>query len=406
LANHINKVEAYRQQYSAYKASKNKLSKLKTELQQLKQEADYNSFQLKEIEDANLEDGNEQEQLEQTLKTLENATTINDVLQNSLQALRLSDENLVEQLQTIATQFEKLKDINTSFGDIAKRIDSVGLELNDILQEIEQQQSDVEFNPEKRQATEERLSSIYGLQTKHGVQSIADVQQIATGLQQKVTSTNNIETEIEDLEIDISKQEKTLNELALKISEKRKKAASKFEKDLVTELEQVGFKSPSVVFNNTKNENELSTNGFDNYDLLFSANPGSAAKSIKLVASGGEISRVMLCIKNLMAGKVALPTIIFDEIDAGISGLTAEKVADKIEGLAKKHQVICITHLPQMASKGQHHFKVYKQTKAENTFTSIEKLDVKARIQNISELLGGNQAGETAVENAKALLGV
>lgn len=406
LSNQLKTVEDYRQKFKAFKASKNKLTKLKEDLQQLKQEADYNSFQLQEIEEANLGDEQEQAQLEQTLKTLENANIINETIQHALNALQLGDDNLTQQLNNIAAQFDKLKDINTNFGTIAKRLESVGLELNDVLQEIEQQQTEVEFNPEKQKATEERLSNIYKLQTKHNVQSIADLQQIVQILQQKVTSTENIEAEIINLEKNIEAQQKALNKLAESISNKRQKAATQFEKDLIKQLQQVGFKAASIKFDNTKNEEELTSNGFDQFDLLFSANPGSSTKSIKLVASGGEISRVMLCVKNLMAGKVALPTIIFDEIDAGISGVTAEKVADKIEDLAKKHQVICITHLPQMASKGQHHFKVYKQTQNNNTFTSIEKLSLEKRIQNISELLGSSQAGETAIENAKALLGL
>jgi len=406
LANQLDEVEKYRKQYGEFKASKNKLIKLNEALLQLKKEADYNSFQLQEIEEANLEAEQEQEQLEQTLKTLENATTINDTLQNAVTALQQSDDNLVQQLHNIATQFLKLKDISTSFETIAKRLESAGLELDDIIQEIEQQQTTVEFNPEKLKETEDRLSMIYKLQTKHNVPNIAELKLIALSLQQKVASTESIETEIEVLENNIIEQQKTLNKQAATISTKREKAAKQFEKDLAKELQQVGFNAATVVFNNTKSETTLTANGFDQFDLLFSANPGSAPKSIKLVASGGEISRVMLCLKNLMAGKVALPTIIFDEIDAGISGITAEKVADKIEDLANKHQVICITHLPQMASKGQHHFKVFKQTQNGNTFTSIEKLSVEARIQNISELLGSSQAGDTAIENAKALLGV
>jgi len=406
LAKHTETVEDYRKEFKAYKASKSKLLKLKETLLQLKQEADYNSFQLQEIEGANLDNEQEQEQLEQSLKTLENANTIIDTLQIALQVFQLNDENIIQQLQNIINQFNKLKDINTSFAAITERLDSVGLELNDILQEVQHQQSIVEFNPEKRQQTEERLSDIYKLQTKHNVQSIAGLQRVALGLAQKAASTENIETEIENLESSIEKQHKKLNKVAETISANRLKAAKQFEKALIIELQQVGFDLPAVIFNNTKNNTELTVNGYDQFDLLFSANPGSAAKSIKLVASGGEISRVMLCIKNLMAGKVALPTIIFDEIDAGISGIAAEKVADKIEDLANKHQVICITHLPQMASKGQHHFKVYKQTDKGNTFTSIEKLSLEKRIQNISELLGGSQVGETAVENAKALLGV
>lgn len=406
LAGQLETVETYKHQYSEFKKSKNQLLKLKEQLLQLKQEADYNSFQLKEIMEANLDNEQEQEQLELTLKTLENANTINDTIQGALDAFQSNEANLIELLNNIATQFDKLKDINPNYGTIAERLDSIGLELNDVLQEIEQQQASVEFNPEKRQETEERLSNIYKLQTKHNVQSITDLQQIALSLQQKVASTESIEIEIKDLESHISTQQKALNKLAANISSKRQKAAVQFEKDLIDELQNVGFNSPSVKFSNNKNETELTTNGYDQYDLLFSANPGSSAKSIKQVASGGEISRVMLCIKNLMAGKVALPTIIFDEIDAGISGIAAEKVANKIEDLSKKHQIICITHLPQMASKGQHHFKVYKQTEANNTFTSIEKLNIEKRIQNISELLGGSQAGDTAVENAKALLKV
>jgi len=406
LANHIAVVQDYRNQYYAFKISTKKLTHLKEEQLKLKQEADYNNFQLQEIEEANLSDLEEQERLEQKLKSLENADLISSVLQNATQALQHNSENLIQKLNAITAQFDKIKNIKDDFGTIAKRIDSVALELNDVLSEIEQQQTVLEANPEKKQLTEDRLSNIYKLQNKHNVQSIAELQQIGLGLQQKAASTEDITAEIETLEQSIFTQQNKLNKIAKNISSQREKAAKQFEKNLIKELKQVGFNAPSIIFKNTKSETELSANGIDKYDFLFSANPGSSPKSIRQVASGGEISRIMLCIKNLIANKVTLPTIIFDEIDAGISGVTAEKVANKIEDLSKHHQVICITHLPQMASKGQHHFKVYKQTENGNTYTSIEKLSLEKRIQNISELLGSSQAGETAIENAKALLGV
>lgn len=404
LSGHLKKVEQYQQQFIQYQQNKKQLAELKATLAQQQSESDYVNFQLNELNEAAFEDENEQERIEKELRLLENSKEIKTVLEQIDHSIKSGEQNAVDALNSLINQLNKLREVNPDFATTIKRLESVVIELEDIVEQSNQSDATTLSEPGRELEIQNRLNIIYKLQTKHNVKTLAELINLTQQLNNRVGNTVDLELEIEQLSQHIIKEEKKLLDVAKVLSKKRATTAKTFEKQLQIDLKQVGLSNAQIVYNNKVNETELNAKGIDNYSLLFSANPGSAPKGIKQVASGGELSRLMLCIKNLLAGKVALPTLIFDEIDAGISGDAANKVAQKIEVLANKHQVICITHLPQMASKGKHHFKVYKEIKGSETFTRIKKIEQAERIEVIAKLLGGSTTGEKAIENAKELL--
>jgi len=404
LSDHLNKVKQYQDLFVMYKQHKKKLAELKATLAKQQSESDYVNFQLSELNEAAFVNEHEQEQIEKELKLLENSKEIEAAVEQINSSLKSGEHNIVDVLNMLINQLNKLADVNPDFAATTKRIESVVIELEDIVQQSNQSNLATNSEPGRESEIQERLNIIYKLQTKHNVKTVAELMALTEQLNLNVGNTADLEVEITSLEQGLVKEEEKLFKLAKVLSKKRAATAKTFEKQLQADLKQVGLGNAQIIYENTLTETELNDSGIDVYTLLFSANPGSAAKGIKQVASGGELSRLMLCIKNLLAGKVALPTIIFDEIDAGISGDAASMVAQKIEALSANHQVICITHLPQMASKGKHHFQVYKETKNKETFTRIKQIDQEERIQVIAKLLGGSTTGDKAIENARELL--
>lgn len=404
LSDHLNKVKQYQDLFVTYKQHKKKLAELKATLAKQQSESDYVNFQLSELNEAAFVNEHEQEQIEKELKLLENSKEIEAAVEQINSSLKSGEHNIVDVLNMLINQLNKLADVNPDFAATTKRIESVVIELEDIVQQSNQSNLTTNSEPGRESEIQERLNIIYKLQTKHNVKTVAELMTLTEQLNLSVGNTAELEVEITSLEQGLVKEEEKLFKLAKVLSKKRAATAKIFEKQLQEDLKQVGLGNAQIIYENTLTETTLNDSGIDAYTLLFSANPGSTAKGIKQVASGGELSRLMLCIKNLLAGKVALPTIIFDEIDAGISGDAASMVAQKIEALSTNHQVICITHLPQMASKGKHHFQVYKETKNKETFTRIKQIDQEERIQVIAKLLGGSTTGDKAIENARELL--
>jgi len=404
LSGHLKQVEDYQKRYLQYQQNKKQLIEFKAALNKQQSESDYVNFQLNELNEAAFEDENEQEQIEMELKLLENSKEIGTTVEQIDQHIKSGEQNAIDAINNLINQLNKLQEVNPDFATIAKRLESVVIELEDIVDQSNQSHAATLIEPGREQEIQNRLNIIYKLQTKHNVKTLAELMELTQQLNKRIDNTANLELEIEQLTQRLADEEKNLFKTAKVLSKKRATTAKTFEKQLQTDLKQVGLSNAQIIYENKQTETELNAKGVDNYALLFSANPGSAPKGIKNVASGGELSRLMLCIKNLLAGKVALPTLIFDEIDAGISGDAASKVAQKIDELANKHQVICITHLPQMASKGTHHFQVYKEIKNNETFTRIKKIDQAERIKVIAKLLGGSTTGEKAIENARELL--
>jgi len=405
LSGHLKQVEKYQKEFVQYQQHKKQIAELKAILAQQQSEADYVNFQLNELNEAAFEDENEQELIEKELKLLENSKEIETTVEQIDNSLKSGEQNVVDAINSLINQLNKLKEVSSDFAATANRLESVVIELEDIVNQSNQSSATTQSEPGRAVEIQNRLNIIYKLQTKHNVKTLAELITLTQQLNDRVGNTVDLELEIEQLSQQLIKEESNLFELAKMLSKKRASTAKSFEKQLQSDLKQVGLSNAQIVYENKGNDTELNAKGIDSYDLLFSANPGSAPKGIKNVASGGELSRLMLCIKNLLAGKVALPTLIFDEIDAGISGDAANKVAQKIVVLANKHQVICITHLPQMASKGKHHFQVYKEIKGSETFTRIKEIDKEERVEVIAKLLGGSTTGKKAIENAKELLG-
>jgi len=404
LANQTAKVDNYKEEFKSYTQSIKKLNQLKEQLHKQLQESDFIQFQLAELADANLDDVDEQNNLEKELSIFKHAEKLTEVFNFSLSALQKEELSVVAILNEILSKLRSITTIDEQYEKLASRFESSLLELEDLSSQLEDLYSNVESDPAKQAEIETRLDLLNRLQVKHNVNDLEALMAVQDKFRLDSSNTTELEKTITDLELSISKQQEDLTTIAIQLSDKRKSAAKKFEKKILASLSEVGFSGANISFHQNQTDKTLSSNGIDDYELLFAANAGSKLKAVYQVASGGELSRLMLCIKNLIADKVSLPTIIFDEIDAGISGETASKVADKILQLSNNHQVICITHLPQMASKGNYHFEVYKEQIKGNTFTKIKQLNKEERVEVIAKLLGGDSTGAKATENAKALL--
>lgn len=393
--------KAYRQLYLKWKSAEKRLATLEQENDEINKESDYNNFLLKELTDAELQQG-EQAELEASLAVMENAEDIKSKLNESLEVLSHGEfasvnglqqaKNLIQQLVRYADRFEQLKE----------RLDSTFIELTDIIDELQKEEDSVEFDPNQTELTQDRLSLIYRLQQKHNTDTIDDLLKIQSDLQQQSDRFLNMGSDIEEATIEVENLQKEALKHATALSKKRVKFFEKLSKELTSLLGQVGMEQASVKIENTLGG--LTATGIDNINILFSANKGITPRELSKVASGGEFSRLMFCIKYILANKVALPTIIFDEIDTGISGEVALKMAGMMKNMAQNHQVIAITHLPQIASKGDLHYFVFKDNTADTANSRIKPLLEEERIMEIAKMIGGDNPSSIAIENARELV--
>ena len=404
LAQQLEKVENYKNAFKEYISSFKKLNVLKEQLKKQLQESDFVQFQLTELSEANLLDVNEQVELEKELLVINHSEKLNEVLGFAYGSLNNDEGGVVSILNALLSQLRSITSIDEKYEKLASRFESNLIDLEDLSAQLDDLNAQVESNPQRQLEIEERLNLLNRLQVKHSVNSLEALFEVEQNFKLQNSNTSDLEQEIATLEKENESTKADLLSIAKQIAKKRKAAARKFEKQILAALLEVGFSGSSIAYHQLQTDEKLTINGIDNYQILFAANKGGKLKEVYQVASGGELSRLMLSIKNLIADKVALPTIIFDEIDAGISGDTASKVADKILQLSNKHQVICITHLAQMASKGDFHFEVYKEQIKDNTFTRLKRIENKERITAIAKLLGSDSTGDKAIENAKALL--
>jgi len=403
LAAHNSLIADYQTAFRAYQKKQNTLKKLINSQRQLQKDLDYLSFQLNELQAASLQDANEQEQLEQELLQLNNADTIKQALLESTHNLEEHDFAILTTLNTIQGSLGSIAEFSVTVAQLNERIDSVIIELQDINGELAQIEGEVVVDEERANEVDERLNLIYRLQKKHQVDNIADLMAIEADLAKRVAMVENSDEAIAQLQKELKQENKALMATAQQISTNRKQQIPLFEQQINDLLTQVGMPNATIKTQQTRLK-ELALYGIDEVEVLFAANRGSGHDELRKVASGGELSRLMLCIQSLMADNMALPTLIFDEIDTGISGEVAQKVGKVMEDLAEKHQVICITHLPQMASKGNHHFFVYKDDTEERTISRIKQLNKQERITEIAKMLSGDQPGKMALANAKELL--
>ena len=400
--NHREILEEYSGIFSSYKKINRGLGELKETEARSKKEYDYNLFQLNEIDAIQLQTG-EIQKLEDELSILSNAETIQFNLQQATFILSDDEQSILNRLRELKKSFNNISSLNPRLKAISERLDGVLIEGKDLNSEIEDFLDSVSVDNERMEEVSSRIQTINHLLTKHQLKSEIELNNYAEDLRSKVSRVESISEDIARLEKEQDKLLKRANELANTISSNRKKAIPGLEKNLVTLLKQVGIPEAQVLIKLEPSE-ILNDTGKDRIDILFSANKGSKPDSINNVASGGELSRLMLCFKYVLADSIFLPTIIFDEIDTGISGEVAIQVGNMIKKLAARHQVMCITHLPQIAAMGDHHFLVYKKSGKDITQTHIRELNPDERIDEIAKMLSGNKPSSTAVESARELL--
>lgn len=402
IANHQNLLSEYKQHLSAFKSVKNELKKLQAEKESLSKEADYNAFLLEELLSANLKEG-EQSELEAIYEKLNNVEFIKENLDKSLALANEEEIGIIQNLKEIKNSLQKVSNLSEDYKTLQERVSSILIEFDDIAKEILLQQEKLFNDPEKMELVSQKLQIIYNLQKKHNVGSVEELLVIQNDLDSKVVLADGLDNKILKL---IQKQEEKhliLEELSTKISENRKVAVPVLVDQIIGVLSQLGMPNARFLLEITSSDNFLPT-GKDEIQLLFSANKGTDFGLLKKVASGGEMSRIMLAVKSILANYSKLPTIIFDEIDTGVSGEIAQKMGDIMKVMSSKMQVFAITHLPQIAAKGTQHYKVFKSDKEDTTVSELKLLGVEERIIEIAEMLSGKDISESAITHAKALL--
>ena len=394
----------FRIRFISYQEDAIRAGQLRAQHQRETQELDYLTFQLTELTNAALKTG-EQETAEQELKQLEHAEEIKKHFAAAYQLLQESDHAVKYQLKEISTLLHAAKKFFPQTELLITRLESARIELDDIADEIENQQAALTIDPERLQEINQRLDVIYRLQKKHHAGSNAALLDIAAGLDSKIQAISIHTGELENLERKLAVEQKELLSMAQKISAERKKQIPVVIETVNRMLKSVGMPHAAIKIEHSPlADGELNLYGIDRFRFLFASNKGSEFAEIRKVASGGELSRLMLCIKSLIAASTSLPTLIFDEIDTGISGETARKVSAILKELSTHHQVICITHLPQIAAKGDLHFFVFKETSNARTFTRIRNLDPQEKIKAIAQMISGEKVTPAALESARELL--
>lgn len=404
LANDQYELGQYRTLYAELTALQRQIRQLRDEAARNAQESDYIRYQFAQLDDANLQDG-EQEELEAEQERLSHAEEIKSVLCNIYGGLDGQDESLLQQLKELSHRATELKRIYPEIGDIAERLDSDYIDLKDIAEDVDAQSEQVSFDPQRFEQVEERLSQLYSLQKKHNVSSIAELIELRDQLFDKMQRIDNSDETIAELE----KQEKQIlaqiTKCAAALTATRKAAAQLLQKELREKVSYLGMPNLRFEAQITPLSTGFSPSGADNIEFMFSANKNQPLRPAGEVASGGEISRLMLGIKSLVASAKTLPTIIFDEIDTGVSGDIADRMGQIMKELSSHLQVITITHLPQVAGKGDRHFLVYKADTDTETVTHIQQLNDDARIREIARMLSGSDITPEALANARTLIG-
>jgi DNA repair protein RecN (Recombination protein N) len=402
VAKHEALLSDYQVKYRQYKKANTQLQQLIAESDKAKADLDYYQFQFDELEKANL-DADEQEPLEQELYTLNNAEEIKRNLLGANYLMQDGESAALLQLKEAAQQLGSLEKFNSAIGELKERLNSVIIELKDISAETDLLEQQTQTNEARVEEVNTRLSMIYNLQKKHRVNTNAELLQLQNELSEKIQQALFSDDAIEKLQKEIAEQKQQLKELAAQLSANRITAIPDIEKQVMQTLAEMGMGN-AVLSIEHKTLTELSSTGTNQIRFMFTANKGHALSEMSKVASGGELSRLMLSIKSLIARYTALPTIIFDEIDTGVSGEVANKVGQIMEQLAQNLQVITITHLPQIASKGSSHYFVYKDDEADITKTRIKQLTEQERVTEIAKMLSGDKPGESALQNARELL--
>lgn len=392
----------YEAAYNQYKQANQKLNALKAEIEKNRENEDFLRFQFKELDEAQLQNG-EQEELEQEYEMLSHSEDIKTALYQADNHLSGDDGNIIERLKQTSEQLANIKDVYPEVTELLERIDSSYIELKDIAQEVNGLTDHVEFDPARLETINERLDKLNSLQQKFHVRDLGELIEAYHQLKEQLSHIDHSDEDVEALEQEVAQLLEKAQKQAKELTAIRTKAAKKVEEEMKQRLIPLGI--PNVRFSISLTEKPLSHDGGDKVSFLFSANKSTPLQPVTQVASGGEIARVMLSLKAMISGAVKLPTIIFDEIDTGVSGKIAEKMAQiMVEMGNHERQVLSITHLPQIAAMGSHHYKVSKEETDNGTISRMTELSQQERVQEIAQMLSGSDVSEAALANAKELL--
>ena len=395
-------LDAYRRQFSLYRTTADKLQTLKNELAQSHEKEDFLRFQFQELEDARLQAG-EQEQLEQESETLSHSEEIKSAYYEADKSLSGDDYGILQLLRSAHKEMESISAVYPEAVEIAERMDNAYIELKDIAHEISTGVENIEFDPHRLEEVNNRIDTLYSLQQKYHVADNDALMALHEDIRQQLARIDHSDEDMAELAQQVEVYKQAAEKQAAALSKLRQSAARKIEAEMKQRLVPLGI--PNVRFEINFNSKPLSSDGIDKVSFLFSANKSGALQPVSQVASGGEIARVMLSLKAMISGAVKLPTIVFDEIDTGVSGKIAEKMADIMAEMGQQErQVISITHLPQIAAKGVHHYKVLKEETDEGTRSHMHELSPEERVHEIAQMLSGSDISQAALANAQELL--
>lgn len=392
----------YTKSFLSYQEAEKKLSLMKEEIAASRQNEDFMRFQLEELTKAGLSDG-EQEELEQEAESANHTEEIKSALYEADNLLGNDERSILDSLRTVSNRIENISNVFPRIGELSERINSCYIEIKDISAEISDALEDVDFDPKRLEFINDRLDTIYSLQRKYNVDTVEELISERNRLQKAIDAVDNSEGELAEQEALVAASKEEATQKARILSKSRQKAAKIVEDVIHHRLTSLGM--PNVQFKVDIHQAPLSRDGRDSISFLFSANKGLALRPVAQVASGGEIARVMLSLKAMLSGAVKLPTIIFDEIDTGVSGKMAEKMAEIMQEMGNTdRQVISITHLPQIAAMGNAHYKVEKYDTEEGTNSVMRRLSDEERVIEIAQMMSGENVSEAAISNAKELL--
>ena len=402
IAQDYKQKKAYQTAYQAYHKANDRLEQLKAEIAKNKENEDFLRFQFKELDEAKLQK-EELSQLEQEAETLSHSEDIKTALYQADNQLSGEDESILDKLKNVANHLHDIDEVYPDVKEYAVRIDSSYIELKDIAQEVNSLVDSVDFDPNRLDDINNRLDTLYSLMQKFHVENMEELILTRDHLEKQLSHIDNSDEDVKMLEDEVENLRGKAHQLAQELTTIRKKAAKKVEEEMKKRLIPLGI--PNVRFDISLTEKPLSADGTDKVSFLFSANKSTPLQPVSQVASGGEIARVMLSLKAMISGAVKLPTIIFDEIDTGVSGKIADKMAEIMNEMGHhERQVLSITHLPQIAAMGSHHYKVYKEETQEGTISHMTELSPEERVSEIAQMLSGSDVSQAALANAQELL--
>lgn len=402
MAGQTEPLAAYKCLYNQCRQAIERLKALQERAAQGRSDEEYLQFQLNQIDEANIQP-NEQEELEKEQNLLSHAEDIKQAFYTAQGLIQSDTFSMTHHLRQASDAVRNIADKHPEAEELAERLRSVRIELEDIEGELEQLAEQTDYDPERLRFIEERLNTLYTLQQKHRVDSVEELLAVGESIRKQLSDIENVDEDIRLQTEEVARLTAMRNTAAARLTEGRRRAAQTTEKELTTALQQMGMPNVKIEISITPRP-EPDATGADKVVFLFSANKSIPPQDVSQIASGGEIARLMLSLKALIARRKNLPTIIFDEIDTGVSGTMAERMAQVMRDIASHCQVICITHLPQIAALGTHHFKVYKEDTGDVTRSHIVPLDEKERVEEIAHMLSGAELSQAAIDNAQALL--